>query len=570
MIASLSERPSDDDGVKISPSGGSILCWFKNVSWSYKLLLLSMPQLIVITIIAGFSLYSLLQQSASSKIEFKQASLQQQSVRQVITAIKNSRLSLSYLIASAESSDIRRYAIESIKSTSYIDETIDGLGEKMQQSSTLKELSAALVEIKPISMKIIGHGKKDRDAEAMSVLNENSAKYDEIVTLSNQLVEENHAKLYALAESNAESNKKLVMVSSIVMACTFALAIILSVVTSRNFARSLKDTNHAMDKFSKGDLTVQYSKETQCKDEIGQLNQGLVQAGKKLRDMVTGIRNQSESLQHSSDVIGSFSKDTQQGISQIKSEVTTLLGKLQNMEAVITVILESLNDSISCARQTSENSSGSAEAIHNSVNSLNTFKTNSQKVVENNNALSVSAGKVGDITKTILAISEQTNLLALNAAIEAARAGEHGRGFAVVADEVRQLATRTSEAVDQISHLSNEMSANIDSSLSVFESNYKELDDNLERLLEVKTIMDSTVSLSRQSIDHIDKTKVEFDKKTQFFEELNRFFDSLNQLTLNTSNDMDSLCNESNQLLENAVVMNGLVAKFKLEKNSED
>lgn len=547
----------------------SLLCRFKDLNWAVKLFLLSMPQLLIIAGITAFSLYALLQQSTVNQQQFEQTNQKRHAIAKVIRAIENSQLALSYLIASTDTADIRKYAIESIKSYSEIDETIEGLKQQLPNEQILINLQSSLSDLKPSSMRIIGKAKKDNDLEAMVLLNENKNEFNRVIELSNQLMEIQDFQLVDLARSNKQSNESLVLYASITMAFTFVLAIALTYLTAKYLSKTLNSANKAMKKFAHGDLTSTDIGTNHAKDEIGQLNSGLQSSINKLSEMVKAIRQQSGFLRTSSSVIGSFSHGTHKGVEQIKLEVDALLHKASIMEETNQSILTKLNESTDCAKQASENSTASALAVQEGLKTLTEFKITGNKVEENNNELSESANKVSGITQTILSISEQTNLLALNAAIEAARAGEHGRGFAVVADEVRQLATRTSEAVDQISLLSNDMTSKISTNLKMFQQNFAELDQNLEVFKNVTQTMDATVSLSNQNISYIDNTKLEFDQQKDFVQELNSFFDSLNKLTMNTSNDMNSLCSESKKLSNAATSMNELVARFKLDKSGE-
>lgn len=531
------------------------------MKWSKKLALASVPSIFIVTFVAAFCLFTMFQQSEALVEKVDSAALRQTNVVTVMQAINASRLSLVSLVASAESNEIRRYAIESIKSFAAIDEAMAGLKSDMPDNQNFLLLQSSLEKLKPVSMKVIAYGKKNNDVEAMKYLNQKQENYKQIVKTSNTLLVNELQTLSNSAAQQQATNVQIIIYSAVIVSLMFFCSILISLFSGKFLSSALNKITIGMEKFSAGDLTA--SDVNSSKDEIGHLHTSLLQSIASIKDIVLGIRSETLNIGKSSQKINVNSSKTQTDISQIKTDIDSFNHKIESLNAIAQNMDNIFDKSVDLAQQTSQQSSQAGDSIANGLSSLQTFRQNSLGVIENTRALSVSSNKITDITNTIKAISEQTNLLALNAAIEAARAGEQGRGFAVVAGEVRDLASRSGEAVEQISQLALEMNTKVDQNATAFEDNFKSLDSNIKTLESVSGNAATTISLSEQTIAHIAEGKSEFSKQVEFIDDMSLFFATLERISLTTNTDMAELCNESTTLASAATQLEELVQQFK-------
>ncbi|MBA3989368.1 MAG: methyl-accepting chemotaxis protein, partial [Idiomarina sp.] len=229
--------------------------------------------------------------------------------------------------------------------------------------------------------------------------------------------------------------------------------LIVFVVIIRSIVRPLRHTIAALHDIAEGEGDLTHRLDATGRDEISQLGASFNNFVSKIRKLVIAVQ---ESAQHEQEAAQRLNQltDTSAGLSeQLQTQTNSVATAITELSASASEVANHARDAADSANQADEEAKRSATIVHQTVAHVEDLTKQLERASQQAQNLQQGSDKIGNILNVIVTIAEQTNLLALNAAIEAARAGEAGRGFAVVADEVRTLATRTQDSTKEISQL---------------------------------------------------------------------------------------------------------------------
>ncbi|MCI1738895.1 MAG: methyl-accepting chemotaxis protein [Pseudomonas veronii] len=236
-----------------------------------------------------------------------------------------------------------------------------------------------------------------------------------------------------------------------------------------------------------GDLSARLN--VSSHDEIGQLAGSFNQMGEALSTMVSHIRRAAEEVNGRAQALSGLSGGAYEGMEQQSGEITSMAGAVEEFSATSLNIADNMGNTERLAQENAQQTRIGRNSMQEASSSLEHIATALNSTATVINTLGQRSQEIGGIVGVITSIAEQTNLLALNAAIEAARAGEQGRGFAVVADEVRNLASRTRQATDEISGMILSIQQETGNAISTMEQGNTLMQEGLSRNADVASAL---------------------------------------------------------------------------------
>jgi methyl-accepting chemotaxis protein len=343
----------------------------------------------------------------------------------------------------------------------------------------------------------------------------------------------------------------------VVMVLAGIITVILAMLLTRSIVRPLLRAVGVAQVVAAGDLTEQI--ETEGTDEPARLMQALKTMQQNLRSTIQGIADSSNQLASASEELTAVTEDSTRGLHQQNGEIEQAATAVNEMTAAVEEVARNAVITSEASRDTDRTTQRGREQVLQTVNSISNL---ADDVTTSGNQVEALANQVRDISKVldvIRSIAEQTNLLALNAAIEAARAGEAGRGFAVVADEVRALAHRTQQSTQEIEHMVGGIRKGTDQAVHAMQTSTERARTTLDVARAAGTALDE-IAINERNLVIASASE----EQAQVAREVDRNLTNIRDLSLQSSAGANQTAAASQELSRLAVGLNGMVARFKV------
>lgn len=411
---------------------------------------------------------------------------------------------------------------------------------------------------------VVGHigGFSEKLAEYTGLLAQEKTVYQQLHQRATQVVERVDQAYVAEDQSMQAELKK----NSLLIIGSSALALLVGLIAAwvitRLIVAPLRSVIRVAQQIASGDLSA--TVEVTRRDEIGQLMQAMQQMGAGLSSIVSGLQAGIEQLASSAQSLSAVTEQTNLEVSSQKEETEQVATAMNQMTATVHDVARNAEEAAQAAQTADGKVESGQQVVRQSMARIEQLADSATSASSSIESLSAEIQNIGTVLSVIKSVAEQTNLLALNAAIEAARAGEQGRGFAVVADEVRALAKRTQQSTEEIERLVSALRLAAQSSVQQIQNSGELVKLAVSDALQTESALGSiaaAVSLIQQMNQQIAAAAEE---QSSVAEEINRSVTSIRASADQSSLAMQGNAASSIELAQLGVELKGMVGHFRL------
>lgn len=326
------------------------------------------------------------------------------------------------------------------------------------------------------------------------------------------------------------------------------IPIMLAVFILRNLREGIGRITRMAAKMANGDLSP-FNQTVEDKTELGVIYAAFTSARDRLRDAMTQLLSTANSVSSLAQESTRSAQHASKYVDAQKQETDMVATAMNEMNVAVHEVAQNTEMAASNASQADQQAKEGQVIVAESVRSMEALASDVEKAVKVVDHLVDDANAIGSIVNVISGIAEQTNLLALNAAIEAARAGEQGRGFAVVADEVRQLASRTQESTQQINEMISSLQASVQSASSIMNVSHDQAQDVMEKATRADEALNEITRLISEINDMNMQIASTTEEQGKVAEEMNENITRINQAADQTAQASAQSAQSSEQTL---------------------
>jgi methyl-accepting chemotaxis protein len=505
--------------------------------------------------------------AARDKEMFEKMTTPMVDMAHISTNFQRVRVNTRDILLASTKSDIERCAGLIQK---YRDE-ISAAAERYEKTLISEEAKKDFEAFKATRVDYVGHleelmafARSGKQKEGFALLNGDmrEAADKEMAAIDRlMLVKEKGAE--ERSKENVSEASSAAMKLLVVMLAGIACSIVLGVVISRMIANPLRQIVQNIDN---ADLNSRFN--TERKDEVGQLQQSFDRFVESLRQTLLKVAETAQAVASASSQISSSTEEMSSGAQEQSSQSNEVASAVEEMAKTIVENSKNAADTADTAKAAKQAAVDGGSVVGETIEGMKKIADVVSKSAATVEELGKSSDQIGEIISVIDDIADQTNLLALNAAIEAARAGEQGRGFAVVADEVRKLAERTTKATKEIASMIKKIQIETKGAVVSMGEGTKNVEDGLKLADRAGASLKEIERISVKVTEMVLQIAAASDQQSSASEQISKNVAASNQVTAETAAGTQQIAHAAedlNRLTEN---LQELLAQFKLTGES--
>ncbi|WP_236174554.1 methyl-accepting chemotaxis protein [Pseudomonas pseudonitroreducens] len=372
-------------------------------------------------------------------------------------------------------------------------------------------------------------------------------------------VDDAYSAQRAAMQTQLRTNTLLIVASAALALLVGALA---SLLITWMIVRPLRQVIGMASRIAEGDLSV--SIDVRRKDEVGQLMGAVGSMADSLRGIVSRLSAGVGQITASAQALSSVTERTQHGVNSQKAETDQVATAMNQMAATVHDVARNAEEAASSAEQADGKVASGQDVVRQTLGRIEQLAEAVRAATQSIEQLGRESQSIGSVLDVIKNVAEQTNLLALNAAIEAARAGEQGRGFAVVADEVRALARRTQQSTAEIETLIAALQSGANTSVQRMQRSHALVEMTVGDAVQTEAALGTIASAVAVIHQMNQQIAAASEQQSAVAEEISRSVTSIRGIADESAQAMQSTASSSVELAQLSRELQGLVGQFRL------
>nr|WP_092318965.1 methyl-accepting chemotaxis protein [Pseudomonas saponiphila] len=474
---------------------------------------------------------------------------------------------LSYRLLVNREPDVQQKTVELLDMRNQQIRTAQTTYEKLISSPAEKAAYDQYVQLlgqyRQIEERMKSLSRSNQVDELRNLLNTDLLNNSEAMnTVLNRLLEINTQQTLDTNQQAAEQYSSAFTLVVTLLVLATALTLLFAWLLTRSITLPIANALSAAEEIAEGNLTRPIR--VDGSDEAGRLLQAMAKMQEKLRDTLQRISGSATQLASAAEELNSVTEESARGLTQQNNEIEQAATAVNEMTSAVEEVARNAVSTSEASKNATTSAGDGRDLVQETVAAIERMSSDVQSTASLIGDLANESRDIGKVLDVIRGLADQTNLLALNAAIEAARAGEAGRGFAVVADEVRALAHRTQQSTSEIERMIGSIQSGTEHAVDSMRNSTERAESTLNIArgagLSLDTINSAIIEINERNLVIASAAE----EQAQVAREVDRNLVNIRDLSVQSATGANQTSAASNELSRLAVDLNSLVARFSL------